>query len=432
MTGTARVEAALADERAVRRRFLVLTALRWLPTGLLMPVLVLLPLERGLTLTQFGLAAAVQGLVVLALELPTGGLADSIGRRRVLLVAHAVGLASLVVLLVADSFAAFVLVFVLQGVCRALDSGPLEAWYVDAVHAVDPGAAIDRGMGAHGTVLALAIALGSAGSGLLVAWDPVPGMEALALPVALAVALQLAALVATALLMVEAPRSQRVGVLGSLLATPATIRAGFGLVRADRVLLALVAVELFWGFGMVTFESLVPVRLAEVLDGEQAAAALLGPAATGAWIASAVGAALMPWLTRRWGLAGTAAAMRVLQGMTVAVMGLAAGVVGILAAYLACYAVHGLSNAAHVTLLHARATSEVRATVLSLNSMVAQPAGALGMITLTALADGTSVAVALVVGAVVLAVAAPLYLPAHRAAHLRERPGKRQSRRSAG
>ena len=38
-----------------------------------------------------------------------------------------------------------------------------------------------------------------------------------------------------------------------------------GLLRRSRVLLALVAVELFWGFGMVTFESLLPVRLAEVV-----------------------------------------------------------------------------------------------------------------------------------------------------------------------
>ena len=36
---------------------------------------------------------------------------------------------------------------------------------------------------------------------------------------------------------------------------------GIGLLRASRVLLALVGVELFWGFSMVTFESLFPIRL---------------------------------------------------------------------------------------------------------------------------------------------------------------------------
>jgi hypothetical protein len=46
--------------------------------------------------------------------------------------------------------------------------------------------------------------------------------------------------------------------------------------------------------------------------------------------------------------------------------------------------------------------------------MVSQPASALGLIALTAFADATSVAGAMYVGAVILAVAAPLYLPARR------------------
>jgi hypothetical protein len=54
------------DARSARRRYLVLTALRWLPVGLLIPIFVLVPLSRGLSLTEIGLVFAVQGLVVLA------------------------------------------------------------------------------------------------------------------------------------------------------------------------------------------------------------------------------------------------------------------------------------------------------------------------------------------------------------------------------
>ena len=82
----------------IRSRYLILLALRWLPVGLLIPVLVLLPLERGLTVAQIGSAVAVQGIVVLLLELPTGGLADAIGRRPVLLIAGVVNLAGLTLL----------------------------------------------------------------------------------------------------------------------------------------------------------------------------------------------------------------------------------------------------------------------------------------------------------------------------------------------
>lgn len=397
------------------RRFLVLTALRWLPTGLMIPIVVLLPLHRGLGLSEFGAALAMQGLVVVALELPTGGLADSIGRRRMLLAATTIAIGSLVLFLLADTFVELAIAFALTGVYRALDSGPLDAWYVDTATAAEPDLRVERGMSARGTVLGLAIAAGALASGALVAWDPISTVDALVVPGLLAVALNVVGLVAIAWLMTERPAKPGWrGIARSALETPRTIGDGLRLLRLSPVLLAIVSVELFWGFGMVTFESLFPVRLAELVGGADQAAAITGPAASGAWLASAAGSAVTPWLARRLGVAPVAALMRVLQGLTVAAMGFLAGIAGILVAYLVCNAVHGTSNAAHMTLLHRQVTSKVRSTVVSLNSMVAQPAGAVGLVVLTALADASSVSNAMYVGAVVLALAAPLYLPAWR------------------
>ena len=65
-------------------RFTVLTAMRWFPVGLMVPVLVLLMQARGLDLAEAGRLIAVYGVVALLLELPTGGLADVVGRRPVL------------------------------------------------------------------------------------------------------------------------------------------------------------------------------------------------------------------------------------------------------------------------------------------------------------------------------------------------------------
>ncbi|MGH3383037.1 MAG: MFS transporter [Nocardioidaceae bacterium] len=397
------------------RRFLILTALRWLPVGLMIPIMVLLPLDRGLSLTELGIAVSTQGLVVLALELPTGGLADSLGRRRVLLAASVIGIASVTLFLYAETMVAFMVVWTLQGVYRALDSGPLEAWYVDATLAAEPDAPLERGLSASGVVLGLAIAGGALASGGIVALDPVPGVDALAVPVIAALALQLLGAVGIAVLMTEPARTRGARAAGrAVLAVPTAIADGVRLLKRSRVLLALVAVELFWGFSMVTFEGLLPVRLSEIVGDAEQAATITGPASSAAWIASAAGAAVMPWLGRRLGIAPTAALMRIVQGVTVVGMGLFGGVVGVITAYLACYAVHGASNPAHMTLLHRQVEGPLRATVVSLNSMVSQPAGAVGIIALTTIADGTSVSVAMYVGAAVLAVAAPLYLPAWR------------------
>ncbi|GAB3141008.1 hypothetical protein GCM10027290_12880 [Micromonospora sonneratiae] len=402
--------------RQASRRYLILHGLRWLPTGLLIPIMVLLMLERGLSVAQMGMVFAVQGIVVLVLELPTAGLADALGRKPVLIAAAVLNLASLALFSVAQSVGFFLAVFLLQGIYRALDSGPLDSWYVDAALAADPEADIERGLSHGGTVLGLAVGAGALLSGGLVALGPIGGVSALTVPLLLAAGLQVAALIGVTLLLVEVrPASGIAALRTSVRQVPGTISGAVGLLRRSRVVLALVAVELFWGFGMVTFETLLPIRLADVVGDPDRAAALLGPANTAAWLASAAGAALIPFISRRIGAAPAAALLRVLQGGTVVGMALIAGPIGLIAAYLACYATHGASNPLHMGLLHRQVDGPYRTSVVSLNSMVAQPAASLGGVTLTALAGATSVSTAMLVGAVMLAVAAPLYLPAWRA-----------------
>ncbi|HEU5112198.1 MAG TPA: MFS transporter [Acidimicrobiia bacterium] len=406
---------------AVRRRYLTLVAMRWFPTGLLIPVSILLPAERGLSLSQIGLAAAGQGLVVLFLELPTGGLADSLGRKRVLITSSFVGMASVAIYLAADSFGAFFAAFALQGVFRALDSGPLEAWYVDATHASDPDAEIQRGLSGAGIALGVAIAAGALLSGLLVTLDPIRGLEPLATPVVVSLGLQVLSAAGVAILMTEI-RADKGWQAATRAAseTPAAIRGGLRLLRDNRVLLAIVSVELFWGFGMITFESFIPLRLAEIMGNAERAAAITGPAASAAWLISAAGAATVPWLGRSLGLAPAAALLRILQGLAVVGIGFAAEAPGVIAAYLAAYLIHGASNPIHMTLLHRQVDGTFRATVSSLNSMAGLSAAAFGLIALTALAEATSLSTAAYVGAFVLAAAAPLYIPAWRQSRKKE------------
>ena len=167
-------------------------------------------------------------------------------------------------------------------------------------------------------------------------------------------------------------------------------------------------------FSMVTFESLFPIRLSETIGSTDDAATLMGPVASAAWFAAAIGAAGVMLVSARIGVARSAALLRIIQGATVVAMGVLAGPIGIVVAYLACYVAHGASNPMHSTLLHREVDGSRRTTVLSINSMIGQPAGALGGIVLASLADATSISTAMIVGGVVCAIAAPLYIPAFR------------------
>lgn len=127
---------------APRTVFLTLTGTRCAPVGLVVGVFTLWARERGLSVAEALTYVSFQGLAVLLLELPSSGLADALGRRPLLLLAGAVNVLAAVAYLLADGFWAFAVAAALLGVYRALDPGPLEAWYVDAVHETDPDAEV--------------------------------------------------------------------------------------------------------------------------------------------------------------------------------------------------------------------------------------------------------------------------------------------------
>jgi predicted MFS family arabinose efflux permease len=411
------VSTPVTADRA-RRVLLVLTFTRWFPIGLVIGVSTLIPLERGLSVAEIGLVFAMQGFVVLGLELPTGGLADSIGRRPVLLASTVVALASGLVFVFAQSLTAFLVALLLQGVFRALDSGPLEAWYVDVAQADDPGVRVEEGLSRAGTVLGLAIASGAVISGGLVAWDPVPFLTPLETPYWVSIVLMVVNLAATAVLMKEPVTHVDTSglrlALGSAREAPRVIGGGLRLLRSNRVLLALVGVEVFWAVGMIAFETFMPIRLSEVVGGEAEAGALMGPVSAAAWGLFAVGSSLAALLSRRVGVAWTAIASAVARAAFTVVMGLTAGPVGLITAFLVVYTLHGTGGPSHATLLHRQAEARNRTTVLSMNSMVAGGAYSLGLLALGPLAEATSTATGIVVAGAFSVLAGLLYLPALR------------------
>ena len=409
----------------LERRFVGLTLLRWLPTGFLIPTTALLMQARGLSLGEIGLVAAVQGVVVLVLELPTGGLADSLGRKRVLLVAGLIDVVSLALFATAGSVLAFAVAWAIQGVYRALDSGPLEAWYVDASLAADPAADIERGL-AHETVaVGVGISAGALGTALLITLGfGGGGTASLVVPVIVALVIRLLGLAATATLVHEPPhphhplaRGLRHDLRRSAREIPDIVRGGLRLVRTHVGLRALVLIEVLWGAGMLGVELYAGPRLSELVGGAAEGAALLGLTAAIAGSVSAAGAGMTTRIVTRAGSPARAGfALRIAQGAAVAIAAVTAGPAGLITAYLGFYLVHGAANAVHYGMVHRLVPPEQRATILSISSLAARLGGVLAGLGVGWLASVAGLPAAFGVSAVLLAAAAPLYTVAGRAA----------------
>lgn len=148
------------------RRLAALTAMRWFPVGLVVPVLVLMLGARGLPLNQVGQVMAVYGVVTLTLELPTGGMADTWGRRPVVVAAALLNAVGLVILAFVSQLPLIMLGAATLGAARALSSGPVESWFVDVMH--EAGLFdVESGLAKGQIAESLALGAGSVIGGLL-------------------------------------------------------------------------------------------------------------------------------------------------------------------------------------------------------------------------------------------------------------------------
>jgi MFS family permease len=155
------------SERSLRRRYVFIAALHYFPVGVIMPVTVLMLDARGYSIGTIGALYAVFMVLVGILELPTGGLADTWGRRPVLILAALADTLGMVAFALANTLILLIAAEVLLALGQALYSGPLEAWYVDAVHGEDAEADVTPGLARGHSAQGLGLAIGALVGGAL-------------------------------------------------------------------------------------------------------------------------------------------------------------------------------------------------------------------------------------------------------------------------
>ena len=400
----------MSSER-LTRNFILLRALRWLPVGLVLPFLVLTPVDRGLGLGAVGAVLAVHSAVLIVLEVPSGALADTFGRRRVLLVGAALTAASLGTFAVAQSVPAFMASLAALGTGRALISGALEAWYVDSLRALDPAAPLTRGLSRGTAAEATALGLGALAGGAIVslahpsevADGALAGYGLAALVGAGAALVYLAAVAA---LVHEPPREAHLQDAGHTAAS--RMRAVFATARSE--IAASVTVRVIFttavAFGVVlsAVELLWQPHLAEQLGGDAHHGFEFGALAAGSMLAVAIGAWSSPRLRGGLGLRlGYLTALGLVAVFT-ALLGVPDGSVAFVALYLATYLSYGLVEPMHVELLNEAVGSEARATLISGESLAAQGGSLVANLSVGALAAAEGTATAWAVAGALLAV----------------------------
>ncbi len=368
--------------RSLVRRFVVLRALRWLPLGVSLPFLVLLPQDRGLGLGAIGAAWAVHSAVVIVLEVPSGGLADAIGRRIALIVGGVLTAAGLAAFAVATGFVGFIVAMAAIAAGRALMSGSLEAWFVDELHTLEPGAALHRPLAAGSTAEGLGLAAGAAIGGfvpLLAEGLPSRGdamLVELSLP--MLVAAVAAGLYAAAVVrFVKEPRRRRGGGWRAASRDALVLsRDGMRIARRSRDVRLLLVIAGAVGLVLSITELLWQPRLEDLLDdGTSRAAPVFGILAAASMLAFSAGSLASARVVRWVGNRRAFVAAFVVIAAMLALLALAPTTLAFCAVYLVFFAGLGVSDPVHYAILHDSAESTTRATVASADGLASQLGG---------------------------------------------------------
>ncbi|KII15070.1 MFS transporter [Phaeobacter sp. S60] len=384
--------------------------------GLTVAVVALALTDRGMDLLQISLLFGVYSLTTMAMELPFGGLADTIGRKPVFLAAVIASLISLVLFLSSSDFTVLALSFACIGFGRALRSGTLDAWFVETFRTAAPNVDVQPALAKAQWANAMGLAFGAILGGLL---PDVFGMTALSYGISIydvsyvaSFAVMIAVLIYTMFAITEEPRPLNASALRQgFTSVPSVIaQAGALALRHPTLSMLLAALALFL---MATnpVEVIWPTYAKPMLD-ERYANTAIGTLTAGYFFAIAFGAALSPYISRvfrRRHAVTLAALFSCLAGVQLA-LAMQGNIVGFVGVFLLYSILLGASETPASSILHRCVDDRQRSTMLSLRSLIQQLGAALGLVLAGAVADVYSTPVAWGVSAVFLLIATVLSL----------------------
>ena len=379
--------------------------------GLTVAVVVLALIDRDLDLFQISLLFGVYSVTTMAMELPFGGLTDTIGRKPVFLVAVLASMISLVVFLFSQNFYVLSISFAFIGFGRALRSGMLDVWFVENFKVMAPNVDIQPALAKAQWANAMGLALGAiCGGHLPDAFGDVAlrfGFSAYDISYAASLVMMVFLFCVTIFLIKEEPRPLTPKALwGGVKNVPSIIKgASILAVTQPTLLLLLIAValtlmatnpvEVFW-----------PTQVKNMLNAGHANTTI-GILTAVYFTAIALGAALSPRVNRMFGRQNAvtlSAALACLLALQI-ILACQSNITGFVLVFTLFSLVLGVMETPASSLLHSCVENHQRSTLLSLRSLVQQLGAAFGLMVVGVFAQSYTVSIAWIVAAAFLGLA---------------------------
>jgi MFS transporter, DHA1 family, quinolone resistance protein len=385
--------------------------------GLIFPIFSLAILARGANLMQLGLLMGIYSATTLLIELPTGSLADTMGRKNVYVLSQFIRILFLLALLFSRSFPSLCIALALMGVSRALASGSLEAHFIDELYRSEPGLDIQPYMTRLHIAIPMGIGVGSLIGGFLPQiasfFRPEIADERLYdLNIMVLICFTTLHIILTYILVKEKkPEILGHPLIEGVRQVPEMISSSVKFGMKSPVILLMLGGVLFWGLSISGLEQLWQPRVREILPNPEQTA-ILGLLSFGYFASSSLGGMLTAPLCRlfKYNYPIILFIVRLLMGLSFLVLASRVSLVGFTTFYFLTFSFNGMANGPEETVLNDAIPSEKRATLLSFSSLFLQAGGLIGSILHGYLAETSSIGLSWTVAAVLLMISSVLYL----------------------
>ncbi len=399
-------------------RYAIQKTLHWLNIGLVIPVLVLLQLEKGLDLFQIGVVMASYGGLVILFEIPTGGLADAIGRKRVYMLSFLLKGITLFTLLFAHSFMPVLIAFIVYGVSRALDSGSLDAWFVDEFKLQYPDKNLQRPLALIDVCVLIGLGFGSLAGGFLpdtagIILSERTGLDRYAGNLLAALVIMIITGIYTLLFIHEdTGHLKQTSLKEGLHQFPVLIKTSVQYGYKDRVIFLLLLTTVALGFGLSSLETLWQPRVQELIGTQHTGSWIYGALSAGYFLAAALGSLIIIPIAKRMEDRYPILLFvnRLIFGLMYGVLALQTGLIGFAAWYIILFVFNGTNSSPHDALLNSAIPAHRRSTMLSLSSFSLQIGGVAGSLLGGLLARSVSIQAAWLTAMGILLLSAFCYI----------------------
>ena len=407
----------------IRNIYILNQSLQWFMVGLILPVLTVLQVEKGLELFEVGIVMGVYSAFIILLELPTGGLADTIGRKKVFLLSLVFMFASFLGMLISQEFWHYVVSFAFFGVSRSLSSGTIDAWFVDEFEKKYPDGNLQETLAKVGIFITLSLGVASLLGGyipmssLSLGISGIEGFDIYSLNLIISLFFVLCQAILTLVLVKEERtfEQQEQGIFLSLKEFPSVISTSINYGLKNRLVFLLIIASCVWCFSLSGVEMLWQPKAKE-LAGAEFQTSILGILGAGYFFAGAFGSYISIPLCRFFknDYAFVLFIMRLLMGTVLVLMALSTTQAGFTIVYWIFFLINGVKDSPHASIYNEAIPSERRSTMLSFESFVMQIGGLAGSVLLGYMANYFSIGYAWIFTGALIVASSFLYLAVRR------------------